>query len=137
MRFTLKKSEILRGKKNFEHLVRNSKKFESKFLRCYVALKPEEENHSNKQVVVAFSVNKKLVAKAVDRNRIRRLMRESYRLNKSILLSRNQESSKQLQILFVYKLPRKPETALPSFASIQDDIKTLLETISVSKLERV
>ncbi|MBI3189696.1 MAG: ribonuclease P protein component [Ignavibacteriales bacterium] len=136
MRFTLKKSEILRGKKNFEHLVRNSKKFEGTFLRCYVTLKPREGNQSNKQVVVAFSVNKKLLPKAVDRNRIRRLMRESYRLNKSILLLQNQESTKQIQILFVYTLPRKQETVLPSFVSIQDDIKKLLETISMSKLER-
>lgn len=137
MRLTLKKSEILRGKKTFEHLVRNSKKFEGKFLRCYVAIQTKEEHHSVKPVTVAFSVNKKLLAKAVDRNRIRRLMRESYRLNKSIVLTGLQETEKQIQILFVYTFPRKQDSPLPSFASIQDDIKLLLETISTATRGRV
>ncbi|MBI5217018.1 MAG: ribonuclease P protein component [Ignavibacteriae bacterium] len=120
----------MRGKKNFEHLVRNSKKFEGKFLRCYVAIQSREEHHSVKQFAVAFSVNKKLLAKAVDRNRIRRLMRESYRLNKSLLLNVHHDLSKQIQILFIYTFPRKQDAPLPSFAFIQDDIITLLETIS-------
>jgi ribonuclease P protein component len=127
----------LRGKKNFERLVRNSKKFEGKFLRCFVSIQSMEEPHSVIQFVVAFSVNKKLVAKAVDRNRIRRLMRESYRLNKTILFNSNPDSSKQIQILFVYTVPRKQNNVLPSFATIQDDIKTLLETISTYISERV
>jgi ribonuclease P protein component len=137
VRFTLKKSEILRGKKNFERLVKNSKKFEGKFLRCFVSIQSREEQHSVKHVVVAFSVNKKLLAKAVDRNRIRRLMRESYRLNKTILINSNPDSSKQVQLLFVYTVPRKQDSTLPSFASIQDDIKFLLETISTYIGERV
>ncbi|MBI3195571.1 MAG: ribonuclease P protein component [Ignavibacteriae bacterium] len=127
----------MRGKKNFEHLVRNSKKFEGKFLRCYVAIQLREEHHSVKQIVVAFSVSKKLLAKAVDRNKIRRLMRESYRLNKSILFTQTPELSKQIQILFVYTFPRKQDVPLPSFASIQDDIKRIIETITTFIGERV
>ena len=44
-----------------------------------------EERKSDFPVQFALSVSKKKFKRAVDRNRIRRLVRESYRLNKHIL----------------------------------------------------
>lgn len=57
---------------------------------------------------VAFSVPKRNFRRAVDRNRIKRLMRESYRQNKNTLYALLEGRSKQFALLFVYvgrKLP--------------------------------
>jgi ribonuclease P protein component len=51
---------------------------------------------------IAVSVPKKNIKKAVDRNRIKRLMRESYRQNKYLLQNYCTLKDKTLAILFVY-----------------------------------
>jgi len=135
VQFTLKKSEILRGNSTVEHLLQNCKKFEGKILRCYVTTKPREVRRFTPGVAVAFAVKKSL-KRAVDRNYVRRRMREAYRLNKQLLLSQVQDSDPQIQILFVYSSPKSKEPQLPSYAGIRDDIIMLLSKISKGKLAR-
>ncbi|TAK58168.1 MAG: ribonuclease P protein component [Bacteroidetes bacterium] len=130
VRFTLKKSEILRGSKNFERLLQHSKKLEGKFLRCYVTTIPREADNPAPGVMVAFAV-KKTLKRAVDRNRVRRLMREAYRLHKAALLSRVQQAELQVQILFMYSSRRDGTRTLPSFVSVQDDVVTMLDKITM------
>jgi ribonuclease P protein component len=52
---------------------------------------------------VAFAVPKRNLKLAVDRNRVKRLMREAYRLNKHTYLERLQAGGKQCAWLFVYQ----------------------------------
>ena len=76
--FTLSKSEILRGKNEFNVVHNRGKSFANHAL---VLLVMNDERFGGK---VGFAAGKKLGG-AVVRNRVKRLMREAYRLNKNSL----------------------------------------------------
>ncbi|MCR5833670.1 MAG: ribonuclease P protein component [Selenomonadaceae bacterium] len=76
--FELKKSEILRSKQDFNAVHGGGQSYNNHAL---VMLVVEEEKYNGK---VGFAAGKKLGC-AVARNRVKRLMREVYRLNKNSL----------------------------------------------------
>jgi len=76
--YNLNKSEIFRGKNDFNAVHSRGKSFANHAL---VALIVNNERYNGK---VGFAAGKKLGG-AVVRNRIKRLMREAYRLNKNFL----------------------------------------------------
>lgn len=84
MRFKFKKEEKLKSTKLIEQLFeQGSSMYEFPLRLMYLKI-----NHdSNHPVKVSFSVSKRKFKRAVDRNRIKRLMRECYRLNKDSLYS--------------------------------------------------
>jgi len=101
--FSLKKHEILRSKKSIKELFDNGSSF---FLYPYKVFFLPDPSLENNEVL--FSVSKKYFKRAVDRNLIRRRMREAYRLNKNILKS-NEKDSLSISIGLIYiskfKLP--------------------------------
>ena len=76
--FTLSKSEIFRGKHDFNAVHNRGRSFANHAL---IILVVHDERYNGK---VGFAAGKKLGG-AVVRNRVRRLMREAYRLNKNSL----------------------------------------------------
>jgi ribonuclease P protein component len=64
----------------------------------YVAEKPL----SDVPFSILVSVAKKRFKRAVKRNRVKRLIRESYRLNKNLLWESHTASGKSLLIAFIY-----------------------------------
>lgn len=70
---------------------------------------------------IAFSVPKRNFKKAVDRNKIKRWMREVYRKNKTIHLPFLLQSGKQFAILFVYI-----GNQVPDYSITEEKIKLLL-----------
>ena len=78
-----------------------------------------------------FTVSTRHFKKAVDRNRVRRLMRESYRLQKNELLNELEENHKNVAVFFIYtgnELPQYKDI----FEKIGGALKRL-ETIYHSK----
>lgn len=90
--FSLPKSERLYKKKDIQELFDKGSSFYLYPFRVFVQ-KPSAENTNQ----VLFSVSKKNFKRAVDRNLIKRRMREAYRLNKASL----PEASK-LQLAYIY-----------------------------------
>ncbi|MBT8384270.1 MAG: ribonuclease P protein component [Bacteroidia bacterium] len=96
MRFTFKREEKLKSRKLIEKLFENGDSITEFPLRL-IFLKTE--HNSNFKVQASFSVSKRKFKKAVDRNRIKRLMRECYRTNKHTIYQNIKEKH---IIMFTY-----------------------------------
>lgn len=88
MKFTLGKQERLKSKKLIESLYKNGKSIKVfPFRMMYLQIK-----HTSKfPAQVGVSVAKRNFKKAPDRNRLKRLMRETYRLQKEIVYENLEE----------------------------------------------
>ena len=83
MKFSYPKSEKLKQKKTIDLLFSEGRSVSKYPLRLmYVLL----ENDSNSELKFGASVSKKYFKKAVDRNYYKRVLRESFRLNKHLIL---------------------------------------------------
>jgi len=107
IRFTFKKWERLRKKKEFQSVFESGRKTAGKLL---VLVYKENELGFPR---AGFIVSKKVSKKAVERNRAKRLMRETFRLNKHLL--------KPFDIIFIAKkeiLGKKRQDVEKDFLSI-------------------
>jgi ribonuclease P protein component len=69
-------------------------------------------------LLAGVSVSKRNFKHSVDRNRIKRLLREAYRLHKYTLLEKLQTQNKSLEVFFVFT-----DKTLPDFAVVEDKMK--------------
>ena len=99
IKYTFCKEERLCRKGGFEELLSSGYSFVSYPLRVVIRLYPREEKDFPARIAV--SVSKRRFKRAVKRNRVKRLIREAYRLNKNVLYSSIPEN-KTMDILFIY-----------------------------------
>ena len=93
------KQEHLCGEKRITRLFTQGDAFIAYPLRVVYLL----ENKIDREVSsVLLSVPKKRFKRAVKRNRLKRLMREAYRLNKQVLVEKLEERNLQIHIAFNY-----------------------------------
>jgi ribonuclease P protein component len=103
MAFQFTSAERLKSRIAFGKLFKNGKSVKHFPIRLVYV---EWPSNSPTQVQVAFSVPKKRFKNAVDRNRIKRQMREAYRLNRAHFLT---EPKHQWALLFIYLPAEKLE----------------------------
>jgi len=93
------KSEHLCGEKRITRLYTQGEAFIAYPLRVVYLAEHKRDDESS---YVLVSVPKKRFKRAVKRNRLKRLMREAYRLNKHILIEKLAEKQMQIHIAFNY-----------------------------------
>jgi len=80
--YSLRKHEILRRRQLISLLFGGGKSAKGEFLRIvYASLEPESQSFHGVPSIL-FTVGKKKVSSAVRRNKVKRMMREAYRLEK-------------------------------------------------------
>ena len=99
MDFSFSKAEHLCGEKKITRLFAEGNAFIAYPLRIVYLVLPKEDDIP---VKVMVSVPKKRFKRAVKRNRLKRLMRESYRLNKGLLWDIFSEKEMQAHVSFQY-----------------------------------
>lgn len=122
MRNSLCKSERLDRKKIIEKMFAGGSRSFSVFPLRVVYL-PVEELDADAAILV--SVSKRRFKRAVKRNRVKRQIREAYRLNKHRLLDTLAEKKCRLAIAFIYLSDQLPESSL-----IKERVKTALARIA-------
>jgi len=101
--FTLSKVERLKSKKAINRLFTTGKSFSCYPFRVVYFLDQTLEGSARSQGLrFTTSVPKRNFSNAVDRNRIKRKIKEAYRLNKSALAVSQKENKVELQVMFIY-----------------------------------
>lgn len=114
------KFERLSAKRSVAFLFEQGKTFSLPSLKIVWRISAEPQF----PVTVLFSVPKKNFAVSPERNRIKRLMREAYRLNKSTLILSALAKEKNLQIGFIFL-----GKTLPEYTAIEQKIISAIKKI--------
>jgi ribonuclease P protein component len=105
-RYSLPRKKILRGKRAFEHLFEHGSSFRAGMLKFIYCLDfPAELAQTS--ITVGFSAPKRLMRKAVQRNRAKRCMREVYRLHQGILTQPEEDT--YVALFVIYLRPESPD----------------------------
>jgi ribonuclease P protein component len=119
--FSFRKDEILRKKKLIDRLFAEGHSFfVYPFKVFYLPVTLETAFPSQ----VMISVGKRAFKHAVERNRIRRQIREAYRQNKHLLYNHLEKSEKQMVLAIIYTA----NVQLPS-ADLQVKIKAVMKRL--------
>jgi len=110
--FSLNKSSSLKNTSEIDAVFKNGKKISSKLISLYY-IKPEKDGLMR----IAFTVGKKTHNLATTRNKLKRLMKESFRIN----AKQHLRSDLSYNLVFVY-FSSKQE----SFKKVEESMKSLL-----------
>ncbi len=126
-RFSLSRNERIRGKKAFSELFNKGTSIVSgdhKIRVVYIISGKEFPN----PVMFAVAVPKRN-GNAVWRNRIKRLIRESYRLHKHGLISACEKAGKTIQVVFLPVTLTRMKNPRPEISDIEPAVVQLLELL--------
>ena len=121
------KKERISSKTEIDLLFTKGNSFIAYPLRViYFENTPRKEGEEYPVVSILVSVSKKKFKSAVKRNRLKRQIKESYRLNKSLLIDKIIDQQKFVSVGFLY-LPDEGKT----YHEIETAMRKALEILSV------
>jgi ribonuclease P protein component len=124
-RYTLGKTERLKSRKLIEQVFKQGKAFSVfPFRIIYLLQEAAGTTPTTNQLQVGFTASTKYFKKAVDRNRIKRLMREGYRLQKNELQQTVTLINKQLSVFFIYT-----GNELPNYTLVVEKVESVLKRL--------
>ena len=116
MKLTFGKNEKLKSKKAIESLFSEGQSYVSHPIRIVYRIKPKEDY----DVKVGVSVAKKKFKHAVDRNLLKRRIKEAYRLNKLLV----KQANVSVDALFIYT-----SSKIKDYDVINQSMKELLQKL--------
>jgi ribonuclease P protein component len=122
-RNTFRKPEKICNQNQIDNLFKGGKSMKSGLFKL-IFVKTESSGKSPVQVLIA--VPKKNLRHAVDRNRMKRLIREAYRLNKHKILDEYSNTGKHLDIAFIF-LGNQPVSQAETAAAINVLLDRLID----------
>ena len=124
--FTLGKEERLKCRKQIEQLFDKGKSFVVAPFRIYFIVNSESPIQKDEsRLKFGTGVSAKNFKKAVDRNRIKRLTREAWRLQKNEIREKTSETQKQLNVFFIYT-----GKELPDFKTVKEKVAIALKKLA-------
>jgi ribonuclease P protein component len=123
--FTLGKEERLKSRKQIENLFDKGKSFVVARFRIYYIINSEVPiQRGESGLKFGVGVSAKNFKKAVDRNRIKRLTREAWRLQKNDIKEKVGETQRQLNVFLIYT-----GKELPDFTTVKDKVAIALKKL--------
>ncbi len=122
-RYTLCKEERLYSQKRIDALFDKGESFIAYPLRIVYLLRSNSEEDNAIPASIMVSVSKKRFKRAVKRNRIKRLVKEAYRLNKNGFINQSFFAEQSIDIAFIYL-----KNELPHYSEIE---KAIYKSLSV------
>ena len=110
-RYTFKKDERLKSRKQIEHLFNDGQRFSVSLFRIFYSLQNNPAS-INQSLQAGFGASSRNFKTAVDRNRIKRLIKEAWRLQKNSLHDHLHEEKKKLSVFILYMGKDIPEYEL-------------------------
>jgi ribonuclease P protein component len=119
-KFTLGKEERLKSRKQIDELFDKGQKFTVAFFRVHFLF------NDNGKAVLQFGagVSNKNFKKAVDRNRVKRLTREAWRLQKNELTEKLSVSGKKMNVFLIYT-----GKTLPVYKEVFDAVTKIINKL--------
>ena len=124
--FSLGRNERLKSRKQIEQLFKEGKKISLFPLYVYNQVTQLTTNDSRPLTRIGVGVSSKNFKKAVDRNRIKRLIRESYRLQRPNFSNTIKANNQQLNMFFIYR-----GKELPDYKLVYEKVAIALQKISL------
>ncbi len=125
---SIRKAERLKHRNDIQALFGKGKTFFVHPVKAVYSLRPlaePEDDASLPRIKMGVSASKRQFKKAVDRNRVKRLLREAYRLNKAELEKAAANRPFQLHVFFLYV-----DKSLPTFGSLEEKMKHCLKKLA-------
>jgi ribonuclease P protein component len=123
--FTLGKQERLKSRKLIEQLFREGKSISAfPFRVLYLPVAAANNQSSSTALQMGVAVSSKYFKKAVHRNKIKRLTREAYRLQKAGLQQKLAGTGRQLILFFIYT-----GREIPVFLLVKEQIQVILNKL--------
>ena len=116
---SFKKTERLKSRKTISRLFNKEGQSFAKFPLRLVFIEIEE---SDVPIQFTVSVSKRKFKRAVDRNRVKRQVREAYRLNKALLFEKLEFSQEKYAWMIIFT-----GSKMPDYEQIEKAMKKIIE----------
>jgi ribonuclease P protein component len=121
---TLGKTERLKSRKAIAALFASGKSFSLFPFRVVFAIREEADPRPGLSLLPAFSVSKRHFSSAVKRNRVRRLMKEAFRLSKAELQEQILTRALRLELFIIFQ-----GNDLPEYTNVLNRMQALIKRL--------